>query len=740
MGATGYPPGAPDLQAASPSFGDELVAAYIGAGSLQEQPTSYDSLLIQNGRIRIDESRGPRLVLLAYARRTGQSVKRAAAGAEGPVLDHYSAAAAAEHIRWVGDRLLDAVPAELVGSVFCDSLEVYGADWTPDLPNEFAQRRGYPLLPVLHRLVVDGPDAPRVRADYHRTLAELYQENFVEVFRRWAASRGVPFRIQNYGTPPATLSSYRFADLFEGEGWGWQEMTPTRWASSAAHLYGRQVVSAEVWTWVHSPSFRATPLDLKGEAHEHLLNGINQLIGHGWPYSPADAPGLGWFFYAAGAIDDRNPWWPAMSQLNAYLTRLCWLLRQGEPVADVAVYLPTDDLFAGMGTAIGGTLDTWREANRRVPRLVPEAIRAAGLDYDLLDDDAVRLTRPDRYRVVVVPATATIPDPTAAYLQQLIATGRSVIMVNSTARVVGATTVAPEALQEALAAAVDPDLAISPPTNDIGFVHRRCPEADVYLVTNTGPEQRSIDITPGVDAAYFAQWDPISGQVLRIVPGDGQLSVTLHPYQATVVVMTDRELVGPDELSPTEPSRSLRLDEPWQVAFADEPPRPVTLPHVWEEETGRQHFSGAATYTTSFHLGDLRPSASVRLDLGPSSSDDTGYDAAAGLVGPSYRSAIQPPVGVIAQVRVNGVDCGIAWAPPYWVDLSAAVRSGQNELEITVRNTAANALTADEQIAHLVADSEARYGRRFRMQDLDGAAATVRSGLLHLPRVEVRSG
>jgi hypothetical protein len=78
--------------------------------------------------------------------------------------------------------------------------------------------------------------------------------------------------------------------------------------SSAAHLYKRTVVSAEAWTWVHSPSFRATPLDLKGEAHEHLLNGGNQLIGHGWPYSPTDAPGLGWFFYAAGALDDRNPW------------------------------------------------------------------------------------------------------------------------------------------------------------------------------------------------------------------------------------------------------------------------------------------------------------------------------------------------------------------------------------------------------------------------------------------------
>jgi hypothetical protein len=244
-------PRALDVPVAAPWPGDELIAAYVGSGSIQEAPESYDELAVVDGMIRIPAGRGPRQVLLAYAQRTGQNVKRAAAGSEGPVLDHYRAAATAAHLRSVGDRLLDAVPAELVGSVFCDSLEVYGADWTPALPDEFARRRGYPLIPVLYRLLVDGPDGVRLRADYHRTLAELYQENFVGVVRRWAAERGVLFRIQNYGTPPATLSSYRFADLFEGEGWGWREITPAKWASSAAHLYGRGVGAAEVLSWVH---------------------------------------------------------------------------------------------------------------------------------------------------------------------------------------------------------------------------------------------------------------------------------------------------------------------------------------------------------------------------------------------------------------------------------------------------------------------------------------------------------
>jgi hypothetical protein len=87
----------------------------------------------------------------------------------------------------------------------------------------------------------------------------------------------------------------------------------------------------------------------------------------------------------------------------------------------------------------------------------------------------------------------------------------------------------------------------------------------------------------------------------------------------------------------------------------------------------------------------------------------------------------------VAQVRVNGVDCGLVWAPPYRLEITAALRPGTNAVEIVVRNTAANALAVDEHIGRLAADSEARYGRRFRLQDLDQAMATVRSGLLDVP-------
>jgi hypothetical protein len=77
--------------------------------------------------------------------------------------------------------------------------------------------------------------------------------------------------------------------------------------------------------------------------------------------------------------------------------------------------------------------------------------------------------------------------------------------------------------------------------------------------------------------------------------------------------------------------------------------------------------------------------------------------------------------------------------PPYRLDITCAARSGWNEIEITVSNTAANALAADQHIIELAAQSEDRYGRRFRMQDLDHAMVSVRSGLLSVPTIVLSS-
>jgi hypothetical protein len=431
-----------------------------------------------------------------------------------------------------------------------------------------------------------------------------------------------------------------------------------------------------------------------------------------------------------------------MPPLNTYLTRLCWLLRQGEPVADVAVYVPNEDLFAVMGREVGGSLDTWREASQRIGAEIPATIRTAGLDYDLIDDDALGTIPATRYRVVVVPATTMLLDATAAWLDKVTAAGGSVIMIDSTVRVPGGVVVALEALADALAAAVDPDLEIAPRAADIGFVHRRCADADIYFIANTGPHGRTFRVRAHGNAGRYEEWDATSGEVVRAGTAAEEIEVALHPYQATLLIMINDPPAGQTvPFRSAEPtlmqSRRFRLESSWQVAFADEPPQPVHLPHAWEDQPGRRHYSGAATYTTGCELGDLPGEARVVIDLGGCSASDAADQDNAGLVGPFYQVTMTGPVGEVAEVRVNRIDCGVAWDPPYQVEVTGAARSGWNEIEITVRNTAANALAADQHIVELAAQSEARYGRRFRMQQLDRAMASARSGLLSEPTILV---
>ncbi|MER7247023.1 glycosyl hydrolase [Kribbella sp. NPDC000426] len=665
--------------------GDEFVAAFVGDGSLGA-PSSYVEVPVRDGVIEVPAGGQPREVLIATSRVTGQNVKRAAVGAEGHTLDHYSAAAANEHIRRVAEPLLQAATPELLGSVFCDSLEVYKGDWTPGIFEEFAKRRGYDLRPRLCELFVARGEWRQLRIDFGRTLSELYEDNFLKVFQQWAAGHGVPFRIQSYGEPPATMSSYRFADMFEGEGWGWTRIPETRWASSAANIYGRSVVSAEVWTWVHSPSFRATPLDLQGEAHEHFLSGVNQLIGHGWPYSPTDGPGLGWIFYAAGALDDRNPWWPVATDLFGSLHRLSWLLQQGTPVRPVKIYIPASDAYADNGVDEPNNL--YRVVRRLIPESIPRTIREAGLDFDLIDDDATSVVDPADVPLIVVPEGSTTPPDTRRWLDAVIASGGQVVSDP---------------------AGHLPTAPITPPPG-VGVVHRRLDDGEFYFVANTSAESRTLTFDHPME-----NWTAAN---------EPTLSLTLHPYESAV--LTSATAAG------TQPADQLvgSVDGSWSVAF-DNNTRPVTLPHRWEDDPELATYSGSATYEVELQLEQT--DGRLLLDFGP--GEPVALDSEPYLPGNSYRALIIPPVGVAAEIYLNDKPCGTLWAPPYRVDVTDAARAGANVLRIVVHNTAANALSADRHLLETEADVTAEFGRRFDLQHVEHAADYLHSGLLAVPRL-----
>jgi hypothetical protein len=328
--------------------GERYITAFLASGD--EKNFAADTLRemtgAQRGQLRVPAGSGPRVVLMFVSGRTGMMVKRPAVGAEGLVMDHYNRTALERHLSVVGEKLLAAAGPGSVHAVFCDSLEVFTSGWTTDFLDEFQRRRGYNLRPYLPALIADiGEKTAAIRNDYGRTLTELVDDRFLAPFQAWCRRHNVRLRLQAYGVPPATISSYAHVDLPEGEEMDWKGFSTIRWASSGGHHFGRPVISAETWTWAHPPAFRATPLDLKALADQYFLSGINQLIAHGWPYSPEQLGQPGWTFYATLALNERNPWWFVMPDVAAYLQRVSFALRQGEPVNDVMVYLPAHDAY-----------------------------------------------------------------------------------------------------------------------------------------------------------------------------------------------------------------------------------------------------------------------------------------------------------------------------------------------------------------------------------------------------------
>lgn len=286
---------------------------------------------------------------------TGMRVKRPALGAEGFVMDHLSREALSHHLTEVGDKLLDAAPG--IRAIHSDSMEVYGQNWTKNFASEFKKRRGYALEPHLPALFdKEHPQAPDIRHDYWLTISDLVVDHYIKPLAQWTRSRGVGLQAESYGTPAVDMRTFAHVDHPMGESYDWKTFVASRWASSAAHQFGKRITAAEALTWLRQPRYISTLEDMKVGADLHFACGINKIIAHGYAYSPPSAGVPGWGYYASVMLNDRNTLWPFFPLLSGYIRRASYALSLGKPRVDIGVYLPEDDVRAAQGLDSGPDL------------------------------------------------------------------------------------------------------------------------------------------------------------------------------------------------------------------------------------------------------------------------------------------------------------------------------------------------------------------------------------------------
>lgn len=737
---------------------------------------------ITNGALQLPANFPGGEVVLFIAGRTGMQVKRPALGAEGFVIDHLSAKVVDKFIAEIAEPELKACGDNPPYSFFCDSLEINGENWTDDFLAEFQKRRGYDLKPLLPALIGNvGERTADIRHDFGRTVTDLFNENFNAKFKALAKKYNTRYRIQGYGYPPAGLFSYAFSDLPEGEGGGnvnWRSFRATRYAASASHLMGVKTTSSEAFTWLHSAPFRATPLDMKGAADAEFLDGITQLICHGWPYTAAGAAYPGWSFYAAAVVNDKNPWYIAMPEINAYMARTSHLLREGIPANDIALYMSNSDVWSRATTGFSSLNATWQGLSGVATQLLD-----AGYNFDGWDDGMLELKgRVDggalafgdvKYKVVLLPGIETMPLETARKLEQFVKGGGHIAALGTLpSRVPGyhATPAHQQELQaimgrlfrepgapgvaitgegtfaEAFATRLPPDLRLDPPVTGIGHVHRRTDAGELYFLANTTPQRQNLKATFRVADRSPELWDALTGKIRPLSMADKSdvsttVALELEPYGSTFVLFGNRTLPAPPAPPPPPAAASLPpidITADWTVKVGDKT-FPMRTLQSWTQLEGLQNYSGVATYEKTITLTPEQAQAPLALAFANAATPAAQPPAArVGRGGGGGRFAAQhdAPVKDAAVVFINGQRAGAAWCLPYRVDLTGLLKPGQNTLRIEVGNTPINHIAGAGFPNYNIQAIRAQFGNRFDPQGTEQYAQPLPSGLLGTIRLE----
>jgi hypothetical protein len=642
-----------------------------------------------------------------------QKVKRAAPGGEGNVLDPYSPAAMASYLG-AFDRAFAGFDAPMPRSQFHDSFEYYSATWTSDFLDEFQRRRGYDLRRQLPALFGDGDadTVARVKCDYRETIADLHLA-YVARWADWSHAHGSLARNQAHGAPANLLDLYAAADIPETELFGLPDERSVplhKFASSAAHLSGRNLASSESFTWA-GEHFQVPLAQLKPAADFLFLGGVNHIIFHGIPYSPADAPWPGWLFYASVNFGPNGGLWHDLPAFNAYLARCQSILQSGRPDNDVLLYWPVYDTWQSPG----GLLIPFTVHDQ--PKwLWPSAFHAAamqlekrGYSYDAVSDRPLAGAKcidgrvqlgAGSYRVIVVPKTRLMPVATMRKLIELAAAGANVIVQGTLPNDVPGfgdlqrrrdeLLIAKEAIKPISArfiVGLDRDLEAlltqvgvsreQMVDDGLKFIRRSRGDGADYFIVNPSV-QRFEGWTPlATPIKSAAILDPLLGNRAGVAAvrddNDVYLQVYLQlPPGGSCVVRTfrDRDLNDAPRWGCFHAGEPTAVEGNWQVHFIEGGP---ALPEDFEtdrlaswttrDDAEAKRFAGTARYRIEF-------------DAPRQAADDWLLDL--GRVCESAR------------VRLNGHDVATLWCEPFQVRVGELLKPGRNTLEIDVTNLAAN--------------------------------------------------
>ena len=606
-----------------------------------------------------------------------------------------------------------------------DSWECGGMNWSPGFAAEFERFNKYDLteyLPVLAGKIVESREVSNAfLADFRKTIGHCISENHYKLFAEHAARYGMGTQPECSGPhagPLDGITNYSHSDIVMSEFWAKSPHRPrpanrffVKQASSAAHIYGKRYVGAEAFTTI-GPHWNDVLWHAQKPAMDYeFCEGLNMIFFHTFTCSPKEMGLPGQEYFAGTHVNPQVTWWDESDAFMDYINRVQFIAQQGTFVADVLYYY---------GDHV---------PNFAVNKGFNQAGALPGYDYDATNEDALiqakvaegRIVVPGgvRYRVLVLPDHKVLSMAALKKVEQLLGQGATVLgskperlvsrvggeaaqrefhaladrlwgdaPLRKGGRPVGVGRLAwgqsARAFLQGDGVAPDFEAFATKRQADYEYIHYALVGADVYFVCNQTEEARSVPLAFRVSGKQPELWNPLTGEIttvgaFRQVDGRTLIPMEFDPHGSCFVFF---RAAIPATQQGTAPSNYPLLKTvaevggPWQVGFDKGwgGPESVVFNALtdWTQHTdeGIRHYSGKATYTNTF---DTTPIPGKRYWLRLNRVADTG----------------------IAAVRLNGRDLGVTWTKPFRIEMTDALKTGKNRLQITVVNSWRNRLVGD---------------------------------------------
>lgn len=692
---------------------------------------------VKSGKLKWNAPKGEWKLIALFIGKTFQKVKRAAPGGEGYVMDHLNPEAVKGYFTKF-DQAFQQNKATYPRTFFNDSYEVYKADWSPHLLEEFERRRGYKLEEHFPEFLdtTRTEATRRIVSDYRETVSEMLIDNFTTQWTQWAHKHGSTTRNQAHGSPANLIDTYASVDIPECEGFGltdfhikglrkdsltrpnFSDISMLKYASSAAHIAGKPYTSSETFTWL-TEHFRTSLSQCKPDMDLMFISGVNHMFFHGTPYSPQEAAWPGWLFYASINMSPTNSIWRDAPAFFEYITRCQSFLQMGQPDNDFLVYLPIYDLW----NEIAGRLVSFdiHKMDRYAPKFIKtiQTIIAGGYDVDYISDAFIKTTRctdrqlvtsgGTRYKALIVPAVRLMPAATLRKLTELARQGATIIFVEQypedvpgyhelnknrkifqhIVRQLPATDsfkhtqqfefgkgliIAGSDYQQALAQTGIPAEELKTQYG-LQFIRRSNSEGHHYFVSCL--QDKDIDgwVTLNVPETAAMFFNPMNGE-----RGKAQSQTNNGKLQVRLQLKSGESLIIQTLNKPLD--KEPAWNYPKEQAYS------LSLDHGWKLNfvestpsiTGQFNIDSPISWTeleqpeAKINMGT--GCYSIEIELPTIEADDWILD-----LGDVRESA---------RVRINGNDAGTVWAAPFRLKAGKWLKPGKNLIEVEVTNLPAN--------------------------------------------------